>query len=46
MEYVESIVSGKKIACKETIQMCQRFKNDLKNPDYDFKPKMQSLLFR
>jgi len=39
MEYVESIVSGKKIACKETIQMCERFKKDLDNPEYEFKPK-------
>lgn len=39
MEYVDSIVSGKKVACKEVIQGCQRFKRDLENPDYDFKPK-------
>lgn len=38
-EYVDSIITGKKIACKETIQMCQRFKRDLENPEYDFKPK-------
>lgn len=39
MEYANSIVEGRKVACKETIQMCQRFLNDLKNPDYDFNPK-------
>ncbi|HZK24519.1 MAG TPA: terminase large subunit [Oscillospiraceae bacterium] len=39
MEYANSIVEGRKVACKETIQMCQRFLDDLKNPAYDFKPK-------
>ncbi|MBS4191198.1 terminase large subunit [Bacillus sp. FJAT-49705] len=39
MEYANSIVGGRKVACKETIQMCQRFMNDLENPDYDFNPK-------
>jgi phage terminase large subunit-like protein len=39
MEYAKSIVEGRKVACKETIQMCQRFLNDLKNPDFDFNPK-------
>lgn len=38
-EYVESVLSGRKHACKEIIQTCQRFKDNLKNPDYDFKPK-------
>lgn len=38
-EYVESIASGQKVACKETIEACQRFKRDLENPTYDFKPK-------
>jgi len=38
-EYVESIVSGQKVACKETIEACKRFKRDLENPTYDFKPK-------
>ena len=38
-EYVNSILSGKKIACKETRQACERFNNDLKNPEYDFSPK-------
>nr|WP_309099208.1 terminase large subunit [Fredinandcohnia onubensis] len=39
MKYATDIVEGRKVACIETIQMCQRFLNDLKNPDYDFNPK-------
>ena len=39
MEYAKSIVEGKKVACRETIQMCQRFLKDLGNPAYDFNPK-------
>ena len=39
MEYASSIVEGRKVACVETIQMCQRFLDDLNNPMYDFKPK-------
>nr|WP_144563261.1 terminase large subunit [Neobacillus bataviensis] len=39
MEYAQSIVSGVKVAGKEIIQMCQRFLNDLENPEYDFSPK-------
>lgn len=39
MEYATSVIEGKKIANKETIQMCQRFLDDLKNPVYEFKPK-------
>lgn len=39
MEYAKSVISGKKVACKETKQMCQRFFGDLKNDDYDFNPK-------
>lgn len=39
MEYANSIVNKKKVACKETIQMCERFFNDLKNKAYDFNPK-------
>jgi len=36
MEYARSIVEGRKIACKEQIQGCQRFLDDLKNSEYDF----------
>jgi phage terminase large subunit-like protein len=38
MEYVNSIVEGRKIACKEQIQGCQRFLKDLENPAYEFNP--------
>jgi len=36
-QYAESIVKGKKIACVENIQAAQRFLNDLKRDDLDFK---------
>jgi phage terminase large subunit-like protein len=39
LEYAKSIVDERKVACKETIQMCQRFLNDLDKPKYDFNPK-------
>ncbi|MDD4113887.1 MAG: terminase large subunit, partial [Herbinix sp.] len=39
LEYVENVISGKKVACKEITESCQRFKNDLGNKAYDFKPK-------
>jgi len=39
MECARSIVEGRKVACKETIQACQRFLEDLNNPAYDFNPK-------
>ena len=39
MEYAESIIEGKKLACEETIQMCRRFFNDLENDKYEFDPK-------
>ena len=39
MEYANSIVEGRKIACKEQVQGCQRFLDDLKNIDYEFIPK-------
>lgn len=39
LEYANSIVEGRKIACKELIQSCQRFLDDLKNTIYDFNPK-------
>lgn len=39
MQYAKSVVSGKKIACKELIQGCQRFLDDLKNSAWDFNPK-------
>jgi len=39
LEYANSIVEGRKVACKEQIQGCQRFLDDLNNPAYDFNPK-------
>lgn len=39
MEYAKSIISKRKVACVETIQMCERFLKDLENPKYDFNPK-------
>src|SRR5690625_4947486 len=39
MEYAQSIVNGEKVACKETIQMCQRFLDDHDNSEYDFNPR-------
>lgn len=39
MEYANSVVEGRKVANKETIQMCQRFLDDLENNIYDFNPK-------
>lgn len=38
MEYAKSIVEKRKTACKEQIQGCQRFLDDLRNQDYDFRP--------
>lgn len=38
MEYVASIVEGRKLACPETKQACERFLRDLKDPRWDFDP--------
>lgn len=37
--YVNDIVSGKRIANKYRIKACERFLTDLQNPEYDFNPK-------
>ena len=37
LEFAESLVSGRKIANDEQVQACQRFLNDLKRDDLDFK---------
>lgn len=37
MDYAKSVVSGKKVACKETKQCCERFLKDLENAAYDFR---------
>src|SRR5690625_4031112 len=39
MGYDQSIVDKTRLANKETIEMCNRFINDLENKEYDFKPK-------
>lgn len=39
MEYANSIIEKRKVANKETIQMCERFFRDIDNPKYDFNPK-------
>lgn len=38
-DYVSKILSGEKIACKELKQTCQRYLDDLKNPEYELKTK-------
>lgn len=42
--YVDSIISGKKIACKMLKLACERFYRDLQNPNYDFEPKNAELV--
>ena len=39
MEYANSIVEGRKAACKYQILGCKRFLKDLENAAYDFNPK-------
>lgn len=39
LEYATSVVEGRKIACKEQVQGCQRFLDNLKNSAYEFNPK-------
>lgn len=39
MQYAQDIVSGKILANEYRVKGCQRFLDDLKNPDYDFQPK-------
>jgi phage terminase large subunit-like protein len=36
VEYARSILEGRKIACREKIQECERFFRDLENPAYEF----------
>lgn len=38
-EYVASILDGRKLACRELIQACERYQRDLLNPVWDFNPK-------
>ena len=39
MEYAKSIVEGRKIACKELKQGCERFFRDLANDEFELRPK-------
>ncbi len=39
LTYAKNIISGKKIACKETIQAAQRFLDDLENDQYELRAK-------
>jgi len=39
MDYATSIVEGRKLACPEIVQACERFFRDLKNEKYEFNPK-------
>lgn len=39
LNYVNNIISGKKIACKETIQAAKRFLKDLEDPRYELRAK-------
>lgn len=38
MDYANSIVEGRKLACPEIVQACERFFRDLKNESYTFNP--------
>lgn len=38
-QYVNSILNGEKIACRELKKACKRYKKDLENPNYSFDPK-------
>lgn len=38
-QYANDVVSGKKIAGKEIVMACQRFLNDLKRDDLEFRPR-------
>lgn len=39
IEYANNIIERRKIACRYQIKCCERFLNDLKNPEYEFNPK-------
>lgn len=38
MEYADNILYARKVACPELVQACERFRRDLGNPKYDFRP--------
>lgn len=37
LNYVDSILTGKKLACPELLQACERFKKDLENSAYELR---------
>ena len=37
-QYVDDILGGLKVACKELIQACERFERDLQDPRWEFRP--------
>lgn len=39
LQYAEDVTSGKKVACIENIESCQRFLDDIEREDIDFDPK-------
>ena len=44
--YVDAVLSGEKAACPELIQACQRYRRDLENPAYDFRPRDAEFVIR
>lgn len=46
LHYAESVVKGEKIACAELKQACQRYLDDLKNPEYEFRVKNAEFVIR
>lgn len=43
IRYAESIINGDKKACKMLKLACERFKRDLNNPNFDFRPELPEL---
>lgn len=37
-QYVDDILGGRKVACKELIQACERFERDMQDPRWEFRP--------
>lgn len=46
LDYVESILSGKKKACKALKQACERFRKDLANKAYEFRTRDAEFVIR
>ena len=44
--YVDAVLNGDKAACPELIQACQRYRRDLENPAYDFRPRDAEFVIR